>query len=864
MLSDLIVPIDADLGGLRKGLRDAQQLIRRSTADLNALGNSLARSISLPLAGIGVGAIKAAADLEQLTTALSTTMQGAGYSIQEATKEMQALRDAAKAPGLDFEQSVKGSIRLQNVGYSAAKARDILVQLANAVSMSGGTATELDSVTRQMAQMSAKGRILQEDLTIMVENMPVLSKIMKETFGTASAEALRNMGLSADQFIEGITKGMALLPRVTGGLANDIVNAFNAIKLAAAQVGMVLNERLRVGEKLSQFADFISGLADAFQALSPEAQSAILYTAAFAAALGPAIRVSSALISTLGGVQNAIAKSIIFYKEWKLGTEAMTAAQIRMNTVMKANVIGVLVGAALALAAAYVLLRKDTSAAAQSQQDLSEISSQANEYISEEKVSTGLLVETLKSNIKTLDEKKAALKQLNQIAPEYFKGLDAEKINIDALNAGYAKYIENLLRAARAKAAEEKLIKIDQERMELAEKRAKFMDADRSGGEYTGLGQNLNIALQAQRAQKEILEGYEEEDRALRFREDRLKEQIIANTDFSSSVADTTNKTKNNTDATKDNTKAKSEQNKEVDAANEKWEKEIKMLQEIEKAWADEAKAVDDAMAARAAAGPALDTSGFQGQVLQLGQNLATALTPVQQLFANLKDQFSGGLSGFGEVLPQIDPNNIEAYETTVKLFQEMETALTGLKDGLLGFDEAFKAVSAYIAQNGTLIQQTFMAMGDAIGQAAQSGASSFRELATAALKSAREIVGAWIRQGVAAAVSKALSGLPFPFNIAAGAAAGGLAQAAFNKVLQGLKIPAFAAGTNYAPGGLSLVGELGPELVNLPRGSQVIPNHRLGDAMGGGMHLSGTFVVRGSDLVYVIEEETRKQRRKR
>lgn len=37
--------------------------------------------------------------------------------------------------------------------------------------------------------------------------------------------------------------------------------------------------------------------------------------------------------------------------------------------------------------------------------------------------------------------------------------------------------------------------------------------------------------------------------------------------------------------------------------------------------------------------------------------------------------------------------------------------------------------------------------------------------------------------------------------------------------------IPGFANGTNNAPGGLSLVGERGPELLNIPRGGQVIPN---------------------------------------
>lgn len=40
--------------------------------------------------------------------------------------------------------------------------------------------------------------------------------------------------------------------------------------------------------------------------------------------------------------------------------------------------------------------------------------------------------------------------------------------------------------------------------------------------------------------------------------------------------------------------------------------------------------------------------------------------------------------------------------------------------------------------------------------------------------------------------------------------------------------IPAYASGIDNAPGGLSMVGENGPELVNLPGGSSVIPNSAL------------------------------------
>lgn len=46
---------------------------------------------------------------------------------------------------------------------------------------------------------------------------------------------------------------------------------------------------------------------------------------------------------------------------------------------------------------------------------------------------------------------------------------------------------------------------------------------------------------------------------------------------------------------------------------------------------------------------------------------------------------------------------------------------------------------------------------------------------------------------------------------------------------------PGFASGTNFAPGGMAVVGEEGPELVNLPRGSQVFDAAKSASMMGGG-----------------------------
>lgn len=47
--------------------------------------------------------------------------------------------------------------------------------------------------------------------------------------------------------------------------------------------------------------------------------------------------------------------------------------------------------------------------------------------------------------------------------------------------------------------------------------------------------------------------------------------------------------------------------------------------------------------------------------------------------------------------------------------------------------------------------------------------------------------------------------------------------------------IPRLAQGTTFAQGGATLVGERGPEIVNIPRGARVVPNNQISREMGGG-----------------------------
>jgi len=88
-------------------------------------------------------------------------------------------------------------------------------------------------------------------------------------------------------------------------------------------------------------------------------------------------------------------------------------------------------------------------------------------------------------------------------------------------------------------------------------------------------------------------------------------------------------------------------------------------------------------------------------------------------------------------------------------------------------------------------------------------------------------------------AVVKSMASLPWPANLIPAGIQTGLGIAQVN-AFRGAKpkAPALARGSDFTQGGTTLVGEEGPELVNMPRGASVTPNSRGGT--GGG----NTFII--------------------
>ena len=80
---------------------------------------------------------------------------------------------------------------------------------------------------------------------------------------------------------------------------------------------------------------------------------------------------------------------------------------------------------------------------------------------------------------------------------------------------------------------------------------------------------------------------------------------------------------------------------------------------------------------------------------------------------------------------------------------------------------------------------------------------------------------------------------------------AAGLAAIAAGNILKNLPIPGFATGTTNAPGGLALVGERGPELISVPRGTQITPNAQSMNMLGGLQAIEVYGMVSGENIYF-------------
>ena len=307
-LMKLLVELGVDSAGLNAGLDKAENTAKSSAkniaASFSAIGASMMKTgavmtagLTLPLAAAGIKAVGMASDLEQSIGGVESVFGDAGQAIFDFGET------AANAVGLSqrsFNQlATVGGALLQNLGFDSAGAADEMLKLADRGADVAATFGGPVENVLQAVQSALKG-----------EYNPLEQFGVSMKASTIEAYALATgMAASKDEITDSIKAQAALAmfyeqtAKTQGQFAKEsdtLAGQQERLKANFENIAATLaTQLLPIGIKLMEF---LSGLIDKFNNLTPAQQKTVLVIAAIVAAIGPAITIIGGLISAIGAI----------------------------------------------------------------------------------------------------------------------------------------------------------------------------------------------------------------------------------------------------------------------------------------------------------------------------------------------------------------------------------------------------------------------------------------------------------------------------------------------------------------------------------------------------------------------------------
>ncbi len=319
--AQLITRISADSTPFTRAIGEVNQALDKAFAKANAssrgfqalgaslssIGSTLTLGVTAPILAFGAAAVKAATDIDSLKRGLTTVTGSAAATEAEFRK----LRETAKLPGIDFEQAVRGSIRLQTLGVSADKARVIMGTFGNALAAAGGTKADFGEIIRQLSQLSSSAKVTKENLDPIIDRVPAVAAIIREKFGPEAlgdpAKTFEKLGISSQQLVAILTQELGTrVPKITGSAQSAFDSFSEAVNETAGRIGdKFLPSVTAALPKIEALVLSIGDAADGFAKLPPGVQDAALAITGIAVAAGPALVALGSVVNAIGALQAA-------------------------------------------------------------------------------------------------------------------------------------------------------------------------------------------------------------------------------------------------------------------------------------------------------------------------------------------------------------------------------------------------------------------------------------------------------------------------------------------------------------------------------------------------------------------------------
>jgi hypothetical protein len=295
LLGNLVVNVLGDTKGLESSLSQAQKKMRNVAKNLTSIGTKMSALVTLPLAGIGIAALKVASDAEEMESKFNVVFG--------------ELAGEAKTWADEFGDSVNRSTA-SVMGWMAAL-QDTFVPLGFARAEGAEMSKTLAQLTVDMASFNneSEANVIRDLQSALVGNHETVRKYGVIITQATLDQELMNMGIQDG--IKAATEQQKVLARMNIILkgttdaqgdavrtAGSFANRMRALKESTKDLLIGLGNQLI--PIVSSLVEKVTAAVKWFDGLNDKQKRMIIMVAGIVAAIGPVLMALGAFVSALG------------------------------------------------------------------------------------------------------------------------------------------------------------------------------------------------------------------------------------------------------------------------------------------------------------------------------------------------------------------------------------------------------------------------------------------------------------------------------------------------------------------------------------------------------------------------------------
>ena len=270
-----------------------QKKLKEYAASYDKWGSTLTRTLSLPLAGAAGYAVKAASDFEKVRTTYGALLG----DVEEGNALFEELKSFSASTPLSFDTLNAAAQNFLGAGFAADELTAKMRMLGD---VALGDADKFSRLSMQFNQVKTKGKAELEELKIFAEaGIPIFDELAK-MMGVSTEEIFKmtSEGKIGFEELNGVLTRLTgeggkfhnMMQTISGTTAGSLSNALDNLKITAAELGEAL---LPIA---NDFLQSLTGLAEWVGELDEGEKRMLLVGAAMSAAVGPALKLASAIL----------------------------------------------------------------------------------------------------------------------------------------------------------------------------------------------------------------------------------------------------------------------------------------------------------------------------------------------------------------------------------------------------------------------------------------------------------------------------------------------------------------------------------------------------------------------------------------